>query len=91
MYALFSLFLSSLMPLLDAWSLIWCREGGHSFETIRVWGSYGYLFSSVLGGLASIEQVLSGHIISLALVLLGICLSVFAFPRNGGLCIPIFG
>jgi len=90
-YALFSLFLSSLMPLLDAWSLIWCREGGHSFETIRVWGSYGYLFSSVLGGLALDRAGLVWAYYIPALVLLGICLSVFAFPRNGGLCIPIFG
>lgn len=84
-YALFSLFLSSLMPLLDAWSLIWCREGGHSFETIRVWGSYGYLFSSVLGGLALDRAGLVWAYYIPALVLLGICLSVFAFEKSGSL------
>jgi MFS family permease len=84
-YGSFSLFLSSLMPLLDAWTLIWCHEGGHPFERIRLWGSFGYLFSSILGGTLLEHTGLSWAYFTPSLVLSVICASVLVFHKIGSL------
>ncbi|HOV66581.1 MAG TPA: MFS transporter, partial [Bacillota bacterium] len=84
-YGSFSLFLSSLMPLLDAWTLIWCHEGDHPFERIRLWGSFGYLFSSVLGGTLLERLDLVWAYFTPSLVLGVICVAVIVFHKTGSL------
>lgn len=82
-YALFSLFSSTLMPLMDAGALIWCTKNQVSFQTIRLWGTIGYLFSSVLGGMTLEHMDLAWAYYLPAIVLAVISVLVFVFNKAG--------
>jgi MFS family permease len=71
-YALFSLFSSSLMPLMDAGTLVWCSDNQVPFQSVRLWGTLGYLFSSILGGtiLERVDLVWSYYIPAIVLILM---------------------
>lgn len=82
-YALFSLFASTLMPLMDAGTLIWCSKNQVSFQSLRLWGTFGYLFSSVLGGMTLERMDLAWAYYLPVIVLLIISVLVLVFNKTG--------
>ncbi|HHY12408.1 MAG TPA: MFS transporter [Firmicutes bacterium] len=85
-YALFSLFSSALMPLMDAGALMWCSKHDVPFQAVRIWGTIGYLFSSVLGGmiLESVDLAWSYYVTGIVLSVVSTL--VLAFNKAG--CLP---
>ncbi|MGI6644035.1 MAG: MFS transporter [Bacillota bacterium] len=68
----FSFFSSALLPLLDAEALRFSGAMGKSFQALRTWGSVGFLFATVAGGVFMTVLPLSWSYYGLAA-----CLGIF--------------
>ncbi len=71
-YSMFALFSTTLMPLMDAGTLMWCSQNRVPFQSIRLWGTFGYLVSSIIGGsiLESVDLVWSYYIPVIVLIVM---------------------